>query len=294
MARRATAIARFGFALSCAWGLGGTAAQAASAAQPGQTVGVPFGAPFPKGFYAVDLSSFGVRETEPRSSESNINLPTLLWATPYQVLGGQVQFIFVAPIAASSVRGAPYNSGWGQPLLAGQLAWDIGNGVGVSYLLGGYLPWDTRFLTQSASLSHRFAITYAANDWSITANLLYGHFLEKRSPTGVLYPDYLNLDFAMLKKFGKWQVGPVAFGSTDLNTNVVGYRQQGQVAVGGLVGYNFGPVNVQAYVTRDVIERNYGGKETRGWVRVIVPFLQDKKEVEPNRTLITRRQAQGD
>ncbi|ACK83378.1 transporter [Methylorubrum extorquens] len=294
MKHRAAVIARLGLALTAtAWGLGGIAAHAGSAAQPGQTVGVPFGAPFPKGFYAVNLSSFGVRETSPLDSESNINLPTLLWATPFSVLGGQVQFVFVAPIAASSVRGNPYNSGWGQPLLAGQLAWDLGAGVGVSYLLGGYLPWDTRFLTQSPSLSHRFALTYAANDWAITGNLLYGHILEPRSPNGVLYPDYLNLDLTVTKKFGKWQVGPVAFGSVDLATNVVGYRQQGQIAVGGLVGYNFGFMNVQSYVTRDVAERNYGGKETRGWLRIIVPFLQNKAEAEPNRTLITRRQANG-
>nr|WP_244535325.1 transporter [Methylorubrum salsuginis] len=273
--------------------LTGQAAFAASAAQPGQTIGVPFGAPFPKGFYAVNLSSFGVRDTAPLNSESNVNLPTLLWATPFSVLGGQVQFIFVAPIVASSVRGAAYNSGWGQPLLAGQLAWDLGSGVGVSYLLGGYLPWDTRFLTQSASLSHRFAITYAANDWAITGNLLYGHMLESRSPTGVLYPDYLNLDVTLTKKFGKWQVGPVAFASTDLPTNVASYRQQGQIAVGGLVGYNFGFMNVQGYVTRDVVERNYGGLETRGWLRVVVPFGQDKGEAAANRTLVTRQQAQG-
>jgi len=63
--------------------------------------------------------------------------------------------------------------------------------------------------------------------------------------------------------------------------------------VGGLVGYNFGFMNVQGYVTRDVAERNYGGKETRGWLRIIVPFLQNKGEAEPNRTLITRRQAEG-
>ena len=224
MKHRAAVIARLGLALSCALGLGSGAAQAGSAAQPGQTIGVPFGAPFPKGFYAVNLSSFGVRETSPLDSESNVNLPTLLWATPFSFLGAQVQFVFVAPIAASSVRGAPYNSGWGQPLLAGQLAWDLGDGVGVSYLLGGYLPWDTRFLTQSPSLSHRFAITYAANDWAITSNLLYGHILEPRSPNGVLYPDYLNLDLTLTKKFGKWQVGPVAFGSVDLKTDVVGYR----------------------------------------------------------------------
>lgn len=87
MKHRAAVIARLGLALTAtAWGLGGIAAHAGSAAQPGQTVGVPFGAPFPKGFYAVNLSSFGVRETSPLDSESNINLPTLLWATPFTVL----------------------------------------------------------------------------------------------------------------------------------------------------------------------------------------------------------------
>ncbi|KQO71500.1 hypothetical protein ASF20_17415 [Methylobacterium sp. Leaf88] len=45
--------------------------------------------------------------------------------------------------------------------------------------------------------------------------------------------------------------------------------------MGGLVGYNFGPVNLQAYVTQDVVERNYGGRETRGWLRVIVPIYKE-------------------
>ncbi|TXM90069.1 transporter [Methylobacterium sp. WL103] len=78
------------------------------------------------------------------------------------------------------------------------------------------------------------------------------------------------------KHFGKWEVGPVAFGSTDLPTGDPSYARQGQVAVGALVGYNFGPVNLQAYVTRDVIQRNYAGLETRGWLRVTVPIYQDK------------------
>jgi len=206
------------------------------------------------------------------------------------VLGARVQFFFTQPVVASSPRGGPYQSGIGQPLLAGQLAWDLGNDFGVSYLFGGYLPIDTRFLTQEASLSHRFAASYTGNGFNLTANLLYGTFLNDRSPFGVLYPDYLNLDITATKKFGKFEIGPVAFGATDLPTNVTGYQRQGQIAVGALVGYNFGPVNLQAYVTRDVIERNYGGYETRGWLRAIVPLYQDKKDVAPNRTLVTREQ----
>ncbi len=270
----------------------GGPALAASAAQPGQTVGLPVGAQLPVGLYFVNLSSFGVRGTLPRESATNVNLPTFAWATPWTVAGARLQFFFTQPVAAASPQGTPYQSGIGQPLLAAQLAWDLGGDLGVSYLFGGYLPIETRFLTQSASLSHRFAASYTGNDWNLTANLLYGVFIDARSPFGTLYPDYLNLDLTATRKFGKWQVGAVAFGSTDLPTGVARYRAQGQVAVGGLVGYTFGPVNLQAYVPRDVIERNYGGREIRGWLRAIVPLYQDKGEAEPNRTLVTRRQAE--
>ncbi|MGU3664605.1 transporter [Methylobacterium sp. A49B] len=265
---------------------------AASAAQPGQTVGLPVGDQLPVGLYFVNLSSFGTRSTQPRDSSTNVNLPTFAWATPWTVAGARLQFFFTQPVAAASSQGAPYQSGIGQQLLAAQLAWDLGGDVGVSYLFGGYLPIQTRFLTQSASLSHRFALSYTGDGWNLTSNLLYGVFLDTRSPSGTLYPDYLNLDLTMTKKFGQWQVGAVAFGSTDLPTGVGSYRPQGQIAVGGLVGYNFGPVNLQAYLTHDVIERNYRGREVRGWLRAIVPLYQDKAEVEPGRTLVTRRQAE--
>ncbi len=101
----------------------------------------------------------------------------------------------------------------------------------------------------------------------------------------------MNLDLTATKKFGKWQVGGVAFASTDLPTGVAGSRPQGQIAVGGLIGYNFGPVNLQAYVTRDMIDRNYGGRDTRAWLRAVVPLYQDKQEAAPGRTLVTREQA---
>jgi len=283
-------IAVAALALSGAWAT--TTACAGSAAQPGQTVGLPVGAQLPVGLYFVNLSSFGVRSTLPNDSSTNVNLPTFAWATPWDVAGARLQFFFTQPIAAASSRGAPYQSGVGQQLLAAQLAWDLGGDVGVSYLFGGYLPIQTRFLTQSASLTHRFAASYTGQDWNLTANLLYGIFLDTRAPSGTLYPDYLNLDLTMTRKFGKWQVGAVAYGSSDLPTGIGSYRPQGQIAVGGLVGYNFGPVNLQAYLTRDVVERNYGGREIRGWLRAIVPLYQDTAEVEPNRTLVTRRQAE--
>jgi OOP family OmpA-OmpF porin len=42
--------------------------------------------------------------------------------------------------------------------------------------------------------------------------------------------------------------------------------------VGPLVGYNFGPVIVQAKFTRDVAVENLGGFDTRFWTNIIIPL----------------------
>jgi hypothetical protein len=264
-------VALVGAAVACA---AHGAARAGSAAQPGQTVGLPAGFPLAEGLYLIDTSSFGVRDTRPRDSELNVNLPSIIWATPWRVLDARLQFTVLQPVTATAPNGARYQSGFGQTLLAAQLAWDLGQHVGVSYLLGAYLPSDTKVVIQNPVLHQRFAATYNGDGWNLTAHFLYGIFFDTTSPTGTYYPDFLNLDLTATKKFGKLEVGAVAFGSTDLPTGRASYQRQGQFAVGALVGYNFGPVNLQAYVTRDVAERNYGGFDTRGWLRAIVPLVK--------------------
>ncbi len=266
-------------------------ARAGSAAQPGQSLGLPVGAQIPHGVYWITTTNFGVRDTGPGVTPLNVNATTLAWATPWDILGGRLQLFAAGSYSAVRPQDSDWQSGLGQPLLAAQLAWDLGNDFGFSYLLGGYLPSQTGFATQTSSLTHRFALSYVGNDWNLTGHLFYGQFLDTTSKSGVVYPDYMNLDLTATKKFGKWQVGGVAFASTDLPIGVAGSRPQGQIAVGGLIGYNFGPVNLQAYVTRDLIDRNYGGRDTRAWLRAVVPLYQDKQEAAPGRTLVTREQA---
>ncbi|WP_245239870.1 transporter [Methylobacterium variabile] len=261
---------------------------ARSAALPGVTVGLPTGAQPPTGLYFNLTTSFGMRETLPRDSQANANQPTFVWATPWPGDKTQLRFVFTQPISAVSPQAREWEGGFGQQFIAAQLARDLGGGVGVSYMLGGYQTTGTRFAIQSPSLAHRFAISYTADGWNLTANLHYGMMLESRSPSGVLSNDYMNLDLTATKRFGQWQVGAIAFGSTDLPTGVASYRPQGQVAVGALVGYTFNPVTVQAFVTRDVAQRNYGGEETRFWMRVLVPLYRDQREALPNRTLVSR------
>ena len=275
-----------------------SAALARSAALPGVTVGLPVGWQIPPGVYLNVTSSFGMRETLPRDNQGNNNLLVINWSTPWTVLGGQLRLIQSLPINAVSQQANAWQSGIAQPLSTAQIAWKIGDGLGVSYFLGGFWPTDTRFSVQAPSIAQRFAISYVGDGLNLTANLHYGTMLQHFSPVGTLPPstvptrfffsDYMNLDLTATKRFGKWQLGPVAFGSTDLPVQGrPSFRPLGQIAVGALVGYAFDPVTVQAFVTRDVIQRNYGGEETRFWLRLLTPLYRE--EAPKGGTTLVRR-----
>ena len=182
-----------------------------------------------------------------------------------------------------------YFNGMYNPAVFGQLAWDLGYGWGVSYLIGAYFDYSSPVAWSDTSLNQRFAISYTANDWALTANVIYGNHMNSVTdrpqlsgcpiPVSVQFPqgagcnpDFLNVDLTVGHSFGKWQVAWVGFYSSDLNEPVLGYQKQSQFAMGGLLGYDFGPLVLQGYLTSDVYEKNYGGKDVRGWVRVILPL----------------------
>jgi len=248
-------------------GLTVSVGHAGSVTQPGETVGVAAGAPLPQGVYFVNTFDYGHRDGV--NVYAGVDIPVVAWSTPWTIFGARVQFLAATPVIEVGVPHANFNVGVYNPLLAGQLAWDLGNGFGVSYLLGAYFETDTSVSFHDTSINQRFAASYTANGWNLTANLIWG--IHTQSVTETINPDFLNLDLTATKKFGKWELGPVAFGSTDLNSPIVGYLKQSQFAIGGLAGYDFGPVIMQAYVTTDVVEENYGGRDTRGWFRMIIP-----------------------
>ena len=91
--------------------------------------------------------------------------------------------------------------------------------------------------------------------------------------------DGLYLDLTATKTFGKFEIGAVAYGYTDLPVNrnralYANYARVGTFAAGGLVGYDFGAFKAQLMVTRTVADRGVGAfaDETRGWFRIIAPL----------------------
>ena len=240
-------------------------AQAGSVTQPGETIGYAPGAPLPQGWYFADTTDYGQR-TPPSDATAIVTIPVIVWATPYHFLGARVQALAAMPLVGAGTPGS-YTAGWYNPWISGQLAWDLGHGVGVSYALGFYAGVSSTVADHSGSLNQRFAISYTANGYNLSANLIYGNQISSHTN-----PDFLNLDLTATKSFGKWSFGPVGYYSTDTSTPFVGYLRQSQFALGVLAGYDFGPVIMQTYLTRGVTQSNYGGNDTRFWLRFIVPL----------------------
>jgi hypothetical protein len=241
-----------------------TPAHAASTTQPGETVGIAVGAPLPPGVYFVNTLSWGERN----DFDVLVDIPLLAWSTPWHILGGRLQFLLATPYVDTDD-----DNGWYNVFGAAQLAWDLGQGWGVSYAAGGYTDSPSDIGVQSSSFNQRFAVSYTADGWNLTAHVIHG--IQSDDDIS----DFVNLDLTATKKFGKWEVGLVAFGSTDLDGD--DDTELSQFALGGLIGYDFGRFTLQGYVTRDIAEDNYGEEETRVWTRVIVPLRRHDEYVEP-------------
>jgi hypothetical protein len=261
-------------------------ALAGSVTQPGETVELATGAPLPPGWYAINTVDWGCRNTNPEQTCVGVTIPVIAWASPWTIWGARLQFLGAWPALEAGVNNTTYHAGLYNPLVSGQLAWDLGQGWGFSYLLGAYIDYHGPTAWSSTSINQRFALSYTGYDWNLTANVIWGIQLDQVTdrpqvslcPVSVAFPfngcnpDFVNVDLTVGKKFGKWQVAWVGYYSTDVSTPVPGYAKQSQFAMGGLLGYDFGPLVLQGWLTSDVYERNYGGHDIRGWMRIVLPL----------------------
>lgn len=255
-----------GLAAGLLW-IGSGGSNAGTLLEPGETVGIPTGAPLPQGFYFLDTLGYTPEARQLPTGHLAMNIPVFAWSTPWSFYDTRLELLAAFP--SPYVSDAPiatklyaYN-----PAAIAALAHDFGGGWGVTYYFGirPGVPDAPSF--HETSFEQRLAVSYTANGWNLTAILENGIFDQTYNP------DYLMLDLTATKKFGNFEIGPVAFGSTDVGRLPFGYGQrESQFAVGGLLGYDFGPVTVQGIGATDVESQGYFHRDTRGFVRVIIPL----------------------
>ena len=156
------------------------------------------------------------------------------------------------------------------PFLASQLAWDLGGGFGVSYMLGVYFPVGNRMGFDTTSINQRAAVSYTNDGWNLTANEISG--IATNSVSKTTNPDFVNLDLTATKSLGKWSVGPVALASWDVSKPTAAYKKQGQFALGQAGWVRVRSVDVTGVPDQRGCAGRSGGNDTRGWGRVILPF----------------------
>ena len=259
-----------------------------SVTRPGDTIGLAVGLPLPEGVYLGNNSTQECRNTSPQSTCFLVDTPILVWSTPWTIFGARLEPSFgpVVPIKFDS--GANGINGLFNSFGAAQLIWDLGNNWGFTYMIGGYTNnLGSSVAFSSGSLNQRFGLSYTGDGWDLTANVIWGiqfdqvtgHPQISPCPVSAAYPyngcnpNFLNVDLTATKRFGRWELGPVGTYSTDLSAPIATYQRQSQFAVGGLVGYYFDRVSVQAYVTSDVYAKNYGSSNNiSGNFRITIPL----------------------
>ncbi len=265
---------------------------------PGERAGLDLASPLPEGVYFIDIPMTGNwRNLGGGNSSFDANVPIIAWATPWTILGGRIQLIAAAPEAAvSSAHFAgvgAYARGIYNPFVAGQIAFNLGNGFSVSYLAGAYIGVTGSALSvggatvvtnpfNQTTFHQQLALAYHMNGWNATANIIYGMVGQNSGAINVLGANgnYFNYDLGLTKTIGKWEVGIVGAGSNVAgygNRNLTGVQgaysaSASQFALGGLIGYNFGPVITQFTLMTDLTVSGYTGKETIGFAHIIVPL----------------------
>ncbi|MGC2463217.1 MAG: transporter [Steroidobacteraceae bacterium] len=257
-----------------------------SVTRPGDTIGLAVGLPLPEGVYLGNNTTQECRNTNPKTTCYLVDTPIIVWSTPWTIFGARLEPSFGPLVPIKFNSGANGISGLFNSFAAAQLIWDLGNNWGFNYMLGGYTKGNSSVTFSSGSLNQRFGLSYTGDGWNLTANAIWGiqfdHVTGKPQispcPVSSAYPhngcnpDFLNVDLTATKRFGQWEVGPVGTYSTDLNAPIAAYKTQSQFALGGLVGYYFDKVSVQAYVTSNVYQKNYGGSNISGNFRITIPL----------------------
>ncbi|GFO81602.1 transporter [Methyloceanibacter sp.] len=244
--------------------------QAGGMSAPGFTPGIPVYADLPVGFYYVNQHLSAYRDPQNMDIRSNANVFFMYYQSPWELAGGPLSFVVAPTLFEVSSNPGPYRIGMYNTYFGAQISWATGiEGLRFGYRFSGYIPQDGEVAFDYGAIENRFGLSYDHNGISVLVNNIFG------TPVGAGWadhaPDYYILDWHLLKSFGKWSVGPVGYASSDLDSAGRGFKQS-QVAVGGLVGYNFGPLTLQGKLTQDVYEENYGAKETAFWTNIIIPI----------------------
>ena len=217
------------------------------------------------------------------SAVSNLAGVGFLWVPGWTFLGASYDAVLVNSVVNSDI-GAPANidkAGLHNTFVVpAELSWKLGDsGFVVKAGLGIYAPdGTTSGANKNFSIGNpfwtfrpEFIISYLKDGWNLTA-IFYEEFNTKNTITGYTSGNQIDFEFAATKRIGNWTVGPVAYyiGQVTNDTssafygNAINYNRSSSLAVGGLVGYDFGKASLTVWAFDQVTANASGGTPNFG------------------------------
>jgi hypothetical protein len=223
-----------------------------------------------------------------------VDVPILLWVPGVKFLGADYALGIAQPFDYVSTRqpgahagGTNLGTGTGlfnTLLIPAELSWKLPNDFYVKTALGIYLPdGDFERADKMAiangmgfgALEPSVGVSWLHDGWNASVSFAYNYNF-KNTKTDYQSGDVIDADYTLTKTFGKWTVG--AGGYTELQlakdslkgVTVADSKLQ-KDAVGPIIGYNFGPVILQAEYNFQVNTTNtVQGNEI--WIDLTVPL----------------------
>lgn len=274
---------------------------------PGVTEGLASGAVPPTGLYFVNetfMSPTRWYGADGKSTSTHVDafvdVPLLEWAPGIKLLGADYATAVALPFDYDSTTSGNVNLGSGTGmydtlLMPGILSWSLPADFHVAAQLGIWAPDGTDNKSIYVRNSNRYwavepgtGVSWLHDGWNASLLLTYDFNFKKSADNqaGTTYRDYQSGDqfiaeYSITKTIDKWTFGLGGYGmkqvENDQATLANGTKQNltntaaVKYAIGPIVGYNFGPVIVQAYYHQNLETKNYvGGDEF--WTRLLVPF----------------------
>lgn len=211
-------------------------------------------------------------------AQFNVGAQGFLYVPGWTVLGATYDAVLVLP-AGSQSAGSPLNvqeiGGINTYFVPIELSWNLGNsGFFVKSGLGIWAPTGTQTGRDKLgnlglpfwTFQPELIVSYLKDGWNLSA-AFYDEIHTANSMTGYRSGDVFHADFTATKRFGKWTLGPVAYyvgqitddKSSAYYNNLVQKGRYENWAVGGLIGYDFGPASVSLWGTQEVSSHASGG-----------------------------------
>ena len=260
----------------CALAASSTAALAGSELPQGLTTGIALGAPLPEGVYDITFGSYGSRGNTANSNLAYAIPVWLIWSTPWQIAGGRILLDTATGVADAWTPAAGH---WHR-----QLAEHPRRGadqVEPRQWLERWLP-GRRLAAEHAGSSdgsrpqtmprsrawRRSAIWLTAGICRLPASMARGRRRTAEITGRPTYSaEWFNLDLTATRKFGKFEIGAIGYGSWMRRIDGRSPRHPRAASASRasslsavLIGYDFGSFMAQVKLVSDVAQTNYGGE----------------------------------